>query len=297
MSLHVIAGMSALDLSAGVNVASLLQGGQALGAESSVQMRRGLLPSLIGVDGQTGEALASQTIKFELNTWRNTDYITVRPTLLTDPGRSENRNPYRWVGAPIPLELEADWTITYTTTGAEDHFAMYMLSYGTPLPYKGGKIITRTGSVTAADYSTTGAFGTAGTITDLNPEKIYRVAGVGGIGGTDVGILRLKAPSFMGQVIQALVPQGKFGMTTLPHDSLVFAGVETLSIDGSGGAANDINYTLYFEEYGDYRGAQNGPTQINIAGGRSGRYGRRQRGRRGALRYAASAKALMNLMG
>ncbi len=93
-------------------------------------------------------------------------------------------------------------------------------------------------------------------ITDLNPNKVYRIHMAGGNAGVDCGILRLSAPSFDGKVIQVLVPEGTWSRTPFPFDSLLLPGVESLSIDAAGGAASVINYEVSFEEYGPWKKGQ-----------------------------------------
>lgn len=264
-SLHVIAGTSIVDHSttSRANIASLLQGGAGIGAEASVQARKGVVPFLIGADALEDAAPTVNECKIQLNTWKSTDYIELLPEQLT--ARFGKIDPRNNVGAPWALDLEADWDIDYESTGVVDQFVALLLSYPPIIPMKGGKIIWRKGAVTSADYSTTAAFGTAVAINDLDPRKIYRIAALLGKGGTDVGILRMKAPSFSGQVIQALIPDGHFGGYIFPFDSLLVTGVETISVDASGGAVSASEYAVAFEEYGTLQNIAQPAEDISFA--------------------------------
>lgn len=254
--LHVIAGSSVVDHStATTTFEDLMEAGGGIGAESEVQSRGGSTPFLIGVDAQEDAEAVTNEVRVRLNTWRSTDYIAFAPRLLTE---SEGAFDFRkWVGALVPLESDADWEITYESVGGDDHMLALILSYPPLFPTVGGRRIWRKGAVTAADYSTTAAFGTAISITDLDPSKMYRVAGLFGVGGVDCGILRVKAPSFAGQVLQALIPEGRFGGYWFDDDSLPVDGKETISIDASGGAANACEYAICFEEIGQSPGYKN----------------------------------------
>ena len=257
MVLHCIAGTTIVDHSttSRANIASLLRGAGGIGAESSVQVRNGVIPNLIGLDALEDAVPTVNEVKVSLNTWDNTDYLTLMPQQLT--AVYGNREPYRNVGAPIPLEMEADWDVDFQSEAADGQFVNMLLSYGTPTPRTGGKLIWRKGAVTAADYGITGAFGTAISISDLFPGRMYRVAYLGGLGGADCGILRYTAPSFHGMYIQTLIPQAKYGGTWFPFDSQVQSGYEKGSLDASGGAASACEYAIAFEEVGSIAPAQN----------------------------------------
>ena len=254
--LHVLAGSSVVDHSTAADVTALTLGSSSLDTESSVQTRLGTLPFLIGADALEDAAVAANELKIVLNTWRNTDYIMVTPENLTE--RSGPHDPHKIIGMPLPLGLEADWTFTYQSTGAVDHFWTLLLAYPPFVPPRGGRLIHRKGAVTAADFSTTGAMGTAVNITDLNPQLSYRIHALLGNGGTDVGILELEAPSFRGMKLRALIPQGNFGGYYFDKDSQVINGVETLSVKASGGAASASEYHIILEEYGAFMPNFNG---------------------------------------
>lgn len=255
--LHCVGGTSIVDHSTTnkVNVAALSMGtpGETLGSEASVQTRDGI-PLLIGCDAVEDAAPTVNELTVSNNCWESWDTIVLAPDQLTTRDGPVNHI-YENVGKPRVLKSESDWSWVYESTGAVDQFWMFLLSYGTPLPDTGGHHYSRKGAITAADYSTTGAFGTAVSITDLDPSKIYRIAGLFGVGGTDCGIIRLSAGSFRGMTIQAIVPQGHWGGYWFPYDSLVFAGNEALSVAGSGGAASTMEYHVILEEYGEYASA------------------------------------------
>lgn len=257
--LHVLSGSSVADHAAGVNVASLTQNGTGIGTETAAQQRLGNYPKLIGLDAQDDKAAAMTTEYFRVygNTWRNTDYaqtLMKGSSIAADVGGHGvfNRNPYQWVPSPIQFGPEEDYNFTAKNSGGVDHQWAVFLSYDPIIPSRGGPVIARQGTLTAADYGVTGLFGTAGTITDLNPGKQYRIWGLGGRGGADVGILRLASPDFAGFSLSSLLFEDSTCMTYFPLDSLIHNGNSTLSVAASGGAATGgIEYLVLLEEIGD----------------------------------------------
>jgi hypothetical protein len=255
---HTLVGWSTLDHSTPkTDFQVLLEGGGAIGTESSVQMRRGAAPFLIGVDAIEQAITAANEVKISMNTWKSTDYIAIGTRPLVNVATGATTGTYgpietsRFVGRPLPLETEADWEITFQSSADVDHAMLLHLAYAPFIPTVGGRRTWRKGAVTAAAFATSGVFGTAVNITDLDPGKLYRVAGLFGTGGIDCGILRLKAPSFMGQTLQVFIPQGTFGGEWFDIDSLILSGQETLSVEASGGAANACEYAICFEEIGN----------------------------------------------
>lgn len=244
--LHAVAGWSVVDHSAGVAVQDLIVNGTGIGTENEVNARPSV-PTLIGVWAIEYAAVDSANCRFQFGNWRSDDgiYVTPRQSLYI----GGELNPYRYVGRPIPLILEDSVTVTYESEANNDHAWGLLYSYEPVIAPRGGPMTSRNVSFTAADFSTTGAFGTAVTITNLDSSKVYRLAGYIGGGATDTGLVRITCPDFEGKAL--VLPTGEATCLEMwfPYDSLLVRGTSTISVSGSGGAASAMEASIFFEEW------------------------------------------------
>ena len=263
--LHVLAGYSKVNHSTTnrANIASLCNGGGAIGAEASVQQRFGLAPTLIGALAVEEATPTVNECKITLNTWNGvTDYIELAPLNLVEI--FGDMDP--WKIGEWATSSEADWDFDFESTGGTNQFLTVYLSYGQRHPYKGGKVIWRKGSITSGSYSTTATYGTATNITDLDPAKMYRIHYLGGLGGANSGMLRLTSKDFNGMCIQAIVPSTYYGGVTFHKDSLICSGLGTsVSVESTAEGETAGEYLIGFEEYGGSNVASALP-QTGVAG-------------------------------
>jgi len=256
--------------------------------DSEVQVRGGGLPKLIGYDNlsseiiQIGAAEDYDHFRIGLNTWPTADYIHSHVMKSTNGAAAKFGNfigdgQPKWIPA-IPLDQDADWDIRVnSTTASMTNIVALYLSYGAPIPAGGGQLVSRKCAL-AADDGAYPAYGTATTISDLDPRFNYRIAGMG-LGNVEdhdaIGMF-VQSPS-NNTTVGALT--GSWTATTFhpnsipvwfPHDSIVVSGVETLTVGCFSDAAQKPTVYVYFEKVG---GVGGGGTIAAVPGGGTGGVG------------------------
>jgi hypothetical protein len=245
--------------------------------DAEIQMRGGGLPRLIGIDNmsseivQIGATTDYDHFNIRLNTWTNADYYH-RHVMKTTNGAAAKYGNFVGDGQPhwfpgIQLDQDADWDVRVNSTTASMSVvcALY-LSYGGMLPYKGGQIVSRSVALASDDGAYPG-FGTAATITDLDPRVTYRVAGIQLANVEDhdhIGVA-VTSPSnntYVGAVTGAWTAT-TFHVNSIPvwfpHDSILISGTETVSLYSFSDVAQKPTFTVFFEKYGSSGTAQASP--------------------------------------
>ena len=225
-------------------------------SEASVQERLGdSRPVLVGIDSVVVETDMAQEayLVIQGNTWDVSDYIqriinryhTTQDTVPTANVQISQNNPDIWfaqgnvgVRQMVP---EEDWLIDFATQTASIDIGimLYLIYGGVPVqpnfnPWTWRRIVK--GSNVTAD-----AWTEIGTITDLHPEKYFRIAALGGWGGTNPLAFRITHSIMNGLYIGALGSQfyDTKAITTFPFDSGVISGKGTTTIEAYCGAASD----------------------------------------------------------
>ncbi len=235
--------------------------------DSEIQTRGGGLPTLIGYDNlsseiiQIGATTDYDHFKIGCNTWPQADYIHSHVLKSTNGAAAKygnfcgNGQPI-WMQKGIPMDQDADWDIRVnSTTASMTNVVALYLSYGNRIPMTGGQLVSRQ-VVLASDDGAYPAYGTAATISDLDPRFNYRVAGMqlGNVEDHDAIGMFLQSPS-NNTTIGALT--GSWTSTTFhpnsipvwfPHDSIIVSGVETLTVGSFSDVAQKTSMYVYFEK-------------------------------------------------
>lgn len=240
--------------------------------DSEVQVRGGQLPRLIGWDNLSGDIVQIGAgsadydfFRFGLNTWAAADYYQAH-VMKTTNGAAAKFGNFVGDGQPIwnlpgaQLDQDADWDVRVnTTTASMTNMCALYLSYGPNVyPYKGGQIISRQVDFSGGADGAYPAYGTMDTITDLDPRIVYRLAGMqlGNVEDKEhIGMFVQSASN--NTTVGALM--GSWKATTyhpnsipiwFPHDSIIFSGVETVSVGSFSEVAQNPTGYIFFEKYG-----------------------------------------------
>lgn len=233
-------------------------------------------PSLVGIDSFTSEIvkIGATTLKdfFKIgnNCWTQAQYIKAMFMKHFDTaakfGHMYGDGQPLWLGKPIPLAEDSDWDVKVASTTASMTAAVMLYErYGSPLPYRGGQLISRLVAFTADDATT---FKAGPSITDLDPRVTYRVAGLQLAGVEDKNHLAARVTSASNKTyVGALL--GSATATTFhpntqpvwfPHDSILVRGVESVVVESLSQAGQLPQIIVFLEEYGGVGVSQPAPS-------------------------------------
>ena len=232
--------------------------------ESEIQERGGGIPRLIGHIGITNDVATVSAVgnypyyRIECNTWPSARYIR-RPWMVcanatgTPDQAGGNWVQPDWLGAGIPMDRDADWTVKTLVTTANAAWAVGLyLSYGNRIPSTG--VISTWRMVNATVAVTANVWSTIGTISDLDPRATYRIGCMAMSGDLSCLAARVTSPSnntFVGCMtnnIIAGVVQPTPAMQYFPLDSIIVTGVETIDVQALADGAARPTVWIGFEE-------------------------------------------------
>ena len=242
--------------------------------DSEIQARGGGLPRLIGYDNLSSEIIQIGAVtdydhfKIGCNTWPQADYIYSHVMKSTNGAAAKfgsfcGTGQPVWMNPGIPMDQDADWDVRVnTTTASMTNICALYLSYGAQIKPQGGQLVSRQ-VVLASDDGAYPGYGTAATISDLDPRYNYRVAGMqlGNVEDHDAIGMFLQSPS-NNTTVGALT--GSWTATTFhpnsipvwfPEDSIVVSGVETLTVGSFSDIAQKTSLYVYFEKLGGRGGS------------------------------------------
>jgi len=235
--------------------------------EIEVQGRTQLgAPKLIGYTFQDGDVAGAQTTtgglygRLGLNTWPTAMYIKHPPNLygVATGGvdGTAGASPINWIQPGIDLDADADWDLRLMTTTANTWWTtLLFLQYGAAIPWNGWpttwRLVSASADVTANTWSSIGS------ITDLDPRLSYRVNVIAGeTEDQPLSAIRVTSASnstYAGgptnQIIASANNQTPW-LVTLPYDSIIVSGVETVVVQGLADAATKPSAFIGFQPIG-----------------------------------------------